>query len=342
MIDFENFEYIYALGLIPLLLIIFLIVRRARKSSLEKYGDMGLIQQLMPDVSPYKPWLKFSLAMAALFFLAGGILNPLVGTKLEEVKRKGVDVFIALDVSNSMLADDIKPDRLARAKQIVSRLIDRLRNDRIGMVVFAGESFLQLPLTTDYAAAKLFLNSVSTGMIQMQGTAIGSAIELAAKSFKDETKKHKVIIVITDGENHEDDALGAAEKAAEKGIIVHTIGMGTVKGGPIPGKGGRDYFRGKNGNIIFTKLEASLLQQIAAAGDGDFIRSAGTDADLSDLIENIGAMEKKEFSSKMVTDYESRFQWMLIPAIIFLLAELLISDKKSRIIQSLNLFGGKK
>lgn len=342
MFELENTNYLYALWLLPFFTVLYILIRQARKSALMKYGEMNLIERLMPDVSSYKPIIKFILAMTALFFLIAAIVNPLVGTKLEEVKRKGVDVVVAIDVSNSMLADDIKPNRLARAKQMVSRLMDKLRNDRIGIVVFAGESFLQLPLTTDYAAGKLFLSSISTEMILMQGTAIGSAIKLASRSFTDEEKKFKVIIVITDGENHEDDAVGAASYAAEKGIVVHTIGMGTVKGGPIPIKGGKEYKRDREGNIVFTKLDAAMLQQLAAAGNGEFVRSAGTDADLGKLVEEIAKMEKREISAKMFTDYESRFQYLLAPALLFLIIELLISYRKSRIIQSMNLFGGEK
>ncbi len=342
MFDLENIDYLYALWLLPFFIVVYILIRRARKQSLEKYGESHLVERLMPDVSPYKPFIKFALAMAALFFLIGGIVNPLVGTKLEEVKRKGVDVMIALDVSNSMLADDIKPDRLDRAKQMVNNLVDKLQNDRIGLVVFAGESFLQLPLTTDYAAAKLFLSNVSTDMIPTQGTAIGSAIDLARKSFTDEEKKHKVIIIITDGENHEDDALSAASEAADKGIIIHTIGMGTTKGGPIPVKGGSEYKRDRDGNIIFTKLDPAMLEQIASAGNGEFVRSANTDADLTKLVENIEKMEKREISSKMFTDYESRFQYLLVPALVLLVIELLVNHKKSKLLQSLNLFGAKE
>lgn len=234
MFRFAHSIYLYALAAIPLFLLLFALMLRWRHVAIKKIGDRILIKKLMPDASVPKYWLRFVVIILAFAALVVGIANPQIGTKLEEVKREGVDIVIALDVSNSMRAEDIRPNRLERSKQAISRLVDKLQNDRIGIVVFAGTAFVQLPITNDFAAAKLFLSTIEPDMLATQGTAIGAAIELASNSFDKKDKKFKSLIIITDGENHEDDALGEAKKAAEQGIIIHTIGMGSIAGGPIP------------------------------------------------------------------------------------------------------------
>jgi Ca-activated chloride channel homolog len=345
MFRFENDFFLYGLILIPILVIIYYIIRKYRQNALRNFCDADLINELIPEDTRYKPPLKFFLITFALALMIGGIANPQIGTKLENVKREGVDIIIALDVSNSMRAEDIKPNRLERAKQAVSRLIDSLQNDRIGLIVFAGESFLQMPLTTDFGAAKLFLSNIDCDMIATQGTAIGSAINLAIKSFVEKEKKHKILIIITDGENHEDDAAGIAHEAADNGIIVHTIGMGTIDGGPIPiysGNTQTGYLKDKDGNIVMTKLDPQMLQNIASEGNGKFIRSAGIDPDLSQLVNEISKVEKKEYSSRLYSDYESRFQYLLGAAFIFLIFEFFLSDRKNKYIASLKLFEEKK
>ncbi|MGA2298293.1 MAG: VWA domain-containing protein [FCB group bacterium] len=345
MLRLENPEYLYLLFFVPVLIGIYILMRFRRKAILKKYGEINLINRLFPDVSNYKPIVKLSLILFTFSLLVIGIANPQLGTKLEESKREGVDVIIALDVSNSMNADDVKPSRLERAKQFVSTMVDKLQNDRIGIIVFAGDAFLELPLTTDYSAAKLFLSYVNTGMVEVQGTAIGAAIELAIKSFKEEDKKYKSLIIITDGENHEDDAIGAATDATKTGIIINTIGMGSVNGAPIPimsGNSRSGFMKDNEGNVIVTKLDAAMLQQIASAGNGKFIRSAGTDPDLPAILDQIAGMEKRQYSSKLFTDYVDWFQWFLGAALIFLIVEFIIAEKKNKYIASLNLFGAKK
>lgn len=351
---FENSEFLWGLLFVPLIIFIYVLIRINRKKSLERFGDKSLLQQLMPEASSHKPFFKLVFVLLAMAFLTAGVANPQVGTKMEEIKREGVDVVIALDISNSMEAEDIKPNRLERAKQAINKLIDKLRNDRIGLVIFAGHSYLQLPLTSDYSAAKLLLSSVSTDLIPTQGTAIGSAIRLAMDSFVDRKEdeaedgkdlRNKVIIVITDGENHEDDALGAAGEAAEKGIFIHTVGMGTTKGGPIPvySRGvQKGYLKNKFGEAIVSKLDAAMLQQLAAAANGRFVRSAGADPELSELLEEIDKMEKKEFGTKLFTDYEDRFQYLLAPALLLMFIEFLVSDRKNRLLTILNIFGDRK
>jgi len=346
MFRFENAEYLYGLLLIPLFILIFYIVRRNRLKQLEKFGDPALVATLHPDVSRYKPSVKFILRLVAVVFLIFGIANPQIGSKLIEVKREGVDVVIALDVSNSMLAEDIKPNRLERAKRSISRLIDDLKGDRIGLIVFAGSAYVQLPMTTDYSAAKLFLSTINTDIVGTQGTAIGAAIDLAIEKFtKEDEDKRKALIVITDGENHEDDAHAMAGKAAENGFVLYTIGMGTIEGGPIPvyRNGQRTGFlEDETGETVVTRLDAQMLQDIATEGNGKFIRSGGNDPDLSELLDEISKMDKKEFESKRYADYEDRFQYLLAGAFIFLIIENLISVRKNKYLASLNLFGEKK
>lgn len=342
MFRLENTEYLYGLLLIPIFVIIYFTVRRIRERSLKKFGDPELVNGLNPDESRYKPIAKFVLRMFAIGFIIFALANPQIGSKLVEVKREGVDVVIALDVSNSMLAEDIKPNRLERAKQSISRLIDNLKGDRIGLIVFAGNAYVQLPMTTDYSAAKLFLSTINSDIVGTQGTAIGAAIELAIDKFKTDDDKRKALIVITDGENHEDDAYSMAEEAAKQGFILYTIGMGTVKGGPIPiyQNGQRTGFlENSEGQTVVTKLDAAMLQEIALAGNGKFIRSGENDPNLSELLAEIAKMDKKEFESKRYADYEDRFQYLIGASLLFLFGEVLLSRKKNKYIASWNLFG---
>lgn len=340
----ENIEYLWGLLFIPVAVLLFWFARMLRKRSLQRFGDTRLVGSLMPDSSGYKPVLKFIMIIFAVAALTVGIANPQMGTKLQEYKREGIDIMIALDVSNSMKAEDIKPNRLSRAKQAVTRLIENLRNDRIGMIVFAGSSFLQLPLTTDYSAAKLLLETIDTDMIPTQGTAIGSAIDLAIDSYSEEKEKSKVLIIITDGENHEDDALGMAGKAAEAGINIYTVGVGSIKGAPIPvyrGNVRTGYTKDKKGEVVVSKLDATVLQQIASTADGEFIRFSSSDPDLSAIMEEIGKMEKEEFSTMMFSDYEDKFQYLIAAALLFLIFEFIISERKNKFISALNRFAEK-
>lgn len=339
-------QYLYLYTLVPVFIIIFLLMMRWKKSALKKFGDWNVIAPLFANRSSAKPITKFVLLMVALCFLILAICGPQLGSKLTEVKRKGVDIVICLDVSNSMNAEDIKPSRLERSKQAISKLIDNLQGDRIGLIVFAGEAYTQLPITTDYGAAKLFLNSINTDMVPTQGTAIGAAIDLAAESFGDSIKQHNsAIIVITDGENHEDDAMESAKKSQEHGITVHTIGMGSIDGGPIPifNNGARvGYMQDQNGQTVVTKLDENNLIQIASAGNGKFVRATNGDDGLSLIMADIAKMDKKEFSSKLFTDYEDQFQWVLGITLLLLLIEFTITERKTKWIEKVNLFGESK
>ena len=321
MYRLENIEYLYALGVIPLLVLIYVLNRAWRKNALKKFGEMDILTFMMPDVSNVKPIQKFLLFLCAIFFLIVGLINPQMGSKLEEVKREGSDIIICLDVSNSMKAEDFKPNRLEKAKQAIEKLIDKLNNDRLGIIVFAGEAYVQLPITTDYAAAKLFLENIDCDAVQAQGTVISSAIETAEQSFGTEEGKNKAIIVISDGESHDDDAIAAAHAAAEKGTVIHTIGIGSPEGSPIPiykNKVQTGFRKDREGNTVVTKLNEGALEEIAAAGNGVYIRASQGEIGLLSLQERIGKMEKKTFDSKMYTDYEDWF-WLFISIALFLL-----------------------
>ncbi len=344
MFQLENKYMLYAFVLIPLLALGYWYIVRKRKKALAAFGDQRVINILLPDVSETKRAFKGIFYVVAFCFLIYGMANPQVGTKLEEVKRKGADLMICLDVSNSMKAEDLQPNRLERAKQSLSKLIDGLEGDRIGIIVFGGQAYVQLPITTDYAAAKLFLESINTDMVPTQGTAIGKAIDLALESFGKDEGKNKAIVIITDGENHEDDAIRAAEAAVEKGVSIHTIGMGSENGAPIPiyKNGIQDGFRkDKEGNTVVTKLNEQMLQQIAGVGSGVYVRATNSDAGLKNVLDAIDKLEKKQFESKMYSDYEDRFQWFIAIAFVLFLLETLLSERKSKLYKRLNLFGDK-
>lgn len=342
MHQLENKYYLLALGLIPVFLVIYLLMRRWRKKTLKNYGDLKVISQLFPDVSIYKKNLKFIFFSIAFLFLVIGIVNPQIGTKLEEVKRKGADIMICLDVSNSMKAEDLTPNRLERSKLAISKLVDKLDGDRIGIIVFGGEAYVQLPITSDYSAAKLFMESINTNMIPTQGTDIGKAIDMAVESFGKDEGKNKAIIIITDGENHEEDAVRAATEAGEKNIAIHTIGMGSENGAPIPvykGNVQEGFKKDKDGNTIITKLNDQALKEIADAGNGIYVRATNSDAGLNNVLDELDKLEKKQFESKMFSDYEDRFQWFIAIAFILFLTEIFITERKSKIYKKLNLFG---
>jgi len=313
-----------------------------KRKAKRRFGDESVISGLMPNVSKGKPVFKFTLIIIAYIFLVIGIADPQVGSKLEKVKREGIDLMLVLDVSNSMLAEDIKPNRLERSKMAISNLIDKLEGDRLGIIIFAGNAYKQLPLTTDYSAAKLFLSAVDTKIVPTQGTAIGEAIEMAIESFDDQ-EHNKAIVIITDGENHEDDAVGAATQASEQGIKIFTIGMGLPEGAPIPmynNYGTQTGFKkDRQGQTVITKLNEDMLRQIAAAGDGAYARANNASTGLRKIFDEISGIEKKEIETKQFTNYEDRFQIYLAIALIFLIVEMLIATRKSRWAQRFNIFG---
>ena len=342
MLRYDNIEFLYLLGLIPLLIIGIIMYSKWQKNSILKFGDINLLNQLMQSHSIFRKKIKNTLFVLAITFLIVGLSNPQVGTKMEEVKREGVDLMIAIDLSYSMMAQDIKPNRLERAKQAISRLIDRLEGDRIGLVVFAGEAYVQLPITTDYSAAKLFLSTVNTSIIPTQGTKIGNAIDLCSKSFDKENAQSKAIIIITDGETHDEEAIESAKKAKEEGIYIHTLGMGLTKGGPIPiyNKYGStsEFRKDREGNVIITKLNESMLEEIALAGEGTYIRANNSKSGLSSLFEEINKMEKKEIGTMIFTNYKDRFQIFIGISLVLLILNLFFLERKNNIKSKINLF----
>lgn len=340
MFRFAHIEYLYLLILIPVLGLLMTVLLSQRKKALNRFGNPDVIGVLMPALSFSRPVLKSALVLIILASLVFGIARPQFGSKLREIKREGVEIIIALDVSNSMMAEDIKPNRLERAKQAIARMVDRLVNDKIGLIVFAGDAYTQIPITTDYVSAKLFLNTISTDIVPKQGTAIGSAIELAMRSFTQQEETSKALIIITDGENHEDDAIGAARLALEKGITVHTVGIGLPQGAPIPVYSGtqKTYHMDSQGQTVISKLDEAMLRRIAAAGEGAYIRSTDSRVGLDKLFDEINKMEKIEMESKIYSDYDERFQYIFGISLFFLLLDFIVLERKNRWLSKIKLF----
>lgn len=344
MFRFENIDFLWGLLVIPILTVIFIWSRIARKKALRRFGNTEILKQLMPFTSKSRPTFKFIILMLALAFIITGMARPQFGSKLKKVKREGVELIIALDVSNSMMAEDIQPNRLERAKRAISRLIDRLKNDKIGLIVFAGDAYTQLPITSDYNSAKLFLNSVNTQIVPRQGTAIAAAINLAAKSFSPNGQANKAIIVITDGEDHEGDAVEAAKNAAEKGIVVHTIGMGLPEGSPIPiiKNGQKDYLKDRDGKVVVTKLNEQMLEQIASAGKGIYVRANNAQVGLNTLFDEINKMQKEEMESRVYSEYEDQFQYFFAVGLFLILLEFVILERRNKYLKNIKLFSTKE
>ncbi|MEQ9064700.1 MAG: VWA domain-containing protein [Vicingaceae bacterium] len=341
MIRFENPLFLYLLLLIPALIAVYWLRRRWIEKARLSYSSVELIGQMMPRFSKRKPLVKFILYTTAFGLLVVGLANPQMGTKLEEVKREGVDILIALDVSNSMKAEDLKPNRLDRAKRAIEKLVDNMKSDRIGIVVFAGEAFIQLPITSDYSAAKLYAGSIGTDVIQTQGTALASAIETCIEALDSDDSKNRAIIIISDGENHEEDPIIKANEAFEKGIVVHTIGMGSVQGAPIPiyRNGKQVGFKQDNGgNTVVSRLNEEMLQNIAQSGNGIYVRATNNSTGLQSIFNEINKLEKTEYEAKQYTDFEDRFQPFVGLVLLILFFEFLISTKKSKWIEKLTLF----
>ena len=328
MLNFAQSQYLLLLLLIPFFFVIQALVLKMRRNRIRKFGDEALVSQLMPSYSNGKVWVRLVLFSIGFFFFVIGLSRPQIGAKLKEHETKGAEIMIVLDVSNSMLAEDYSPNRLERAKLAISRLVDKLREDRIGLIVFAGNSFVQLPITTDYVSAKMFLNSITTGSVPVQGTAIGEAINTAMRSFSVQSEKSRAVIVITDGENHEDDPVAAAKQAAEMGVRVYTIGVGSPEGKPIPMDG--ELLKDKDGEIVVTRLDEKVLQDVAQAGNGLYVRAGNSEFGLNPIIENIDRMEDEKYSSIVFEEYDEQFMYFLGIALFFFVLEMLIGDRRSK------------
>ena len=328
MIHFAQAQYLLFLILVPFFFIIQAVVLKIRKRRIRKFGDEALVSRLMPSYSEGKTWIRLLLFSIGFIFFIIGLSRPQIGARLKEHETKGAEIMIVLDVSNSMLAEDYSPNRLERAKLAISRLVDKLRDERIGLIVFAGNSFVQLPITTDYVSAKMFLNSISTESVPVQGTAMGEAIGTAMKSFSLQSEKSRAVIVITDGENHVDDPVEAARQAAELGVRVFTIGVGSPEGKPIPFEG--ELLKDKNSEIVVTRLDESILKDVADAGNGLYVRAGTSEFGLNPVIAEIKKMEDEKYSSVVFEEYDEQFMNFFAIALIFFVLEMLVGDRKPK------------
>lgn len=326
---FAEPKYLMLLLLIPVFFVIQALVLKFRAKRIRRFGDQALVEKLMSSYSKAKVWLRLSLFAIAFMFFILGISRPQMGAILKEHKTRGAEVMVVLDVSNSMLAQDYSPNRLERAKLAISRMVDKLRDDRIGLIVFAGNSFVQLPITTDYVSAKMFLSSISTESVPIQGTAMGEAISTALRSFSAQSDKSRAIIVITDGENHEDDPVAAARQAAELGVRVFTIGVGSPQGTMIP-MGDGQYLEDREGNPVVTRLDEKVLQEVAEAGKGLYVHAGNREFGLDPVIEEISRMDDEEYNSIVFEEYDELYMYFLAVAFFFLVLEMLIGDRRSK------------
>jgi Ca-activated chloride channel homolog len=337
---FANPEYLYLLLMLPVMALLYIINEIRKRRARKRLGDTRLVSSLMPELSDTRSIVKFILMLSAV--LAGIIMlsRPQFGSKIEDVKKQGVEVIIALDVSNSMLAEDIQPDRLTRAKQAISRLVDNLDNDKIGLIVFAGDAYTQIPVTTDYVSAKMFLSTISPDMVPKQGTAIGAAINLGIRSFSPGEGKSKAMIIITDGENHEDDPVKEAEEAAKAGIIIHTIGIGSTGGVPVPVtiNGKKEYLKDVQGNTVISKLDEDILKKIAMSTEGSYVRASNTNIGLDQIFGDVKKMKKQDLESTQYTEYNDQFQIFAAIAIFLLIVDYIIMERKNRRLANIRLF----
>lgn len=336
MIYFARAQYLLLIFLIPFLFIFYAAARKVRRKRVARFGEPALVDRLTPLASKRKGWVKLIFISLALFFFSIGMARPQLGATLKEKEIKGAEIMIALDVSNSMLAEDYSPNRLERAKLAISKLVDELEGDRIGLIIFAGESFVQLPITSDYVSAKIFLNSINTESVPVQGTAVGEAIRTGIRSFTAESEGSRAIILITDGENHEDDPVSAAKDAADMGIRIFCIGIGSMEGKPIPVNG--DLLKDKEGNIVVTRLDEKTLRNIAKTGNGLYVRAGNSEFGFNPILEEIRNFDAKLYKSVVFEEYDEQYGYFFALALLFLIIELLISDTRNR----KTLFGAQK
>ncbi len=343
MIRFEHPDFFYFFLLIPVVILVFKIHCIIRRRSIRKFGRETVLSQMMPLVSFYRPYAKLMIFLLALSSLIMAMVNPQIGSRMEEGRIEGVDIIVVLDVSRSMLAQDIRPNRLERAKMAVNRLIDRLEQDRIGIVAFAGTAHIQVPITSDHHAAKMILRTVNTRSVQVQGTAIESAIDRALLAFPDDEDLHnKSIVLVSDGESHDDDPVASARRAAERGVVIHTVGVGSREGAPIPiieNDQITGFFRDRSGNTVVTRYDEQLLRSIAESTGGIFRHGTGPDLGLDDILQEIRSIEKEEYETMLFAEYDSRYHYFVSLAIFLLLLDLLIMSRKNKYLSKINIFG---
>lgn len=337
MFKFAHPNALFLYILLLMVAVVYFVARSRRKKALSRYGNPELLSEMMPEVSTSRPALKFWLTFTALCFMVLLLARPQFGTKMETVTRQGIETVIALDISNSMLAEDVAPNRLEKSKNIISKLVEGFADDKVGLIVFAGDAFIQLPITSDFISAKIFLESIDPGLIARQGTNIKAAIDMATRSFTPKEGVGKAIIIITDGENHEGGAMEAAKSAAEKGMMVYVMGVGSPEGAPIP-VGSGEYRRDKKGNVIVTRLNEQMCQEIAAVGNGMYIRIDNTNNAQRILQKEIDKLAKADIETTTYSEYDEQFAVMAWIAFVLLLIEMLIMMKKNPRIKGINLF----
>ncbi|WP_339919171.1 VWA domain-containing protein [uncultured Flavobacterium sp.] len=343
--ELDEIKYLYLLFILPLVVVLFLFNLYWKRKKKKEFGDLELIKKLSPESSVFKPVFKLVVIILALTGLIFGLVNPKIGTKMETVKREGIDIVFAMDVSKSMLAEDVAPSRLEKSKQIVSQIINQLGNDRIGIVAYAGSAFPVLPITTDYSVAKMFLQSMNTEMVSSQGTSLDEAIKLSSTYFDDKSKTSKLLILISDGEDHSEGAQAAAEEANKQGMRIITIGIGTEKGGTIPLKKNgivESYQRDNNDEVVVTKLNRASLETIAKATKGGYINGNNTKEVIAYIKNTLDKIQKTEFESTQMADFQSQFQWFLGFAFVLLFLDLFLLEKKTSWVKKLNLFNEEK
>ena len=336
MIRFGNPNLLWLLVVVALLAVIFIAAAYNRRRRLMRIGNLSTLMELMPDASPKRVRNKTILFLVAMTLLVVAMARPQLGSKLREVEREGVEIMLAIDVSNSMLARDLEPTRIERTKYAVEKVLEGLDEDKIGVVVFAGDAYVQLPITSDYLTARNFVAQIAPNMVSKQGTALGSAISTAASSFTSESGDSRVIILITDGENHEDDPIAAARHAAEQGIKIYTIGVGTPEGAPI--ELGGDFIRDQNGEIVVSKLDETTLQEIALLTGGAYIRADNRSMGLQEIVSDINDTQKAKLSTMMFEEYDERFQYLLLVVLVVLLVEFVVLSRRNRLLRQYDIF----
>src|SRR6056297_468681 len=346
MIQFDEKIYFYLLAIIPIMALAFFFLQLWKRKTQKRFADSNLLRRLAPNRSSFKSTVKLVFLLAGLAFLVLGLVNPKIGTKLETVKREGVDIVFAIDVSKSMLAEDIAPNRLEKSKRIVSEIINQLASDRIGIIAYAGQAYPQLPITTDYGAAKMFLQSMNTDMLSSQGTAINAAIDLASTYYDDSQQTNRVLFIVSDGEDHsEGTTLNSVEDAVDEGIRIYTIGVGKSKGAPIPLKRRgvvESLKKDSQGEVVITKLNEEILVDISDEGNGKYIDGSNTKTAVELIKEELLQMDKKEFEAKQFAEYKDQFQWFLGAGLLFLFLEIFVLDRKTKWLKKLNLFNEKQ
>ena len=345
MYRIEEPIYFYFLAIIPAMVVLFLLVLWWKKSTQNKFSDLNLLQKIAPNSSTFKSSLKLAMLLLGITFLVISLTNPKMGTKLKTVKREGVDVVFALDVSKSMLAEDIAPNRLEKAKQIISKTIDKLGSDRVGIIIYAGNSYPLLPITTDHAAANMFLQNATPEMVSSQGTAINDALELAKTYYDNDEQTNRFLIIISDGEDHQEETKQVAQNLANEGVKIFTVGVGTEKGGPIPLRINGSmigYKKDRKGETVITKRTPKVLQGIADASNGRYIDGNVTKKPVKIISEIITNAEKNEFETKQFDDYKDQFQWFLGLGLFFLIIDVFLLEKKTKWIMKIDLFNEEK